>query len=810
MRELRIGLVLYGGVSLAVYINGVVTEIWQALRASRQRHGSAPGPALSGSAAVYADLLQEIADRHGVALRVVVDAAAGSSAGGVNGVALARAVTAGGDATILNRVWLDEADIAALRAEPPARAPFLLRSALWALRHLLPGLARLHRQVEGLPGLSWAWLRDSLYSALTVPDGRATPLDGGHFARMIATTLKRIGGSGGPVLLPDRGTFDLFVTATDLHGWPRHLPLHRPLHRGEIHERTHALVMAFRHRPGERIDRDFDLTFAARATASFPAAFAPTSFADIAAAWRPARPGEPPPDPAAFALRHLPEHVCAGFPPENCWLVDGGVLDNKPFSQVAAAIEDKPADHEVYRMLLYVEPDPEGRIDPPGAGVPRPLEVMQGLYRLFRHEPAHLDLKALEARNAKVEALQALRTAAEAETVTTARAIAGRGGLAWPPEAGELAAWQRETSRLAGSGEMPGYAGYTVLKARQAGAILSGLACAVLNHPDHSRQGWFLRALVRAWLELKGALQPPLFDPGTGFRMTVPQRDLLQAFDLPYRQRRLRALVQAVNRGYDTTGDEAAGRRESVDAAKRAFSDIAFACEAVRREMAALAAPFLDSLRLPAGALDDEIGALKDDPLAVAARYAPRLDPLFEALSAHGRAAYRTLARQRAAAIAELPEALRRQVAWTEASFPLVDILLFPPMAMAGIGDLIQVRAMRVSPGDAELLAADRPPLQGRELGAFAGFLRRSAREHDLLWGRLDGAERLVRLIVAAAGADRPGPELQALQADATRRAMLAILDEEEARPGCSIGAQIRGIRGRLERMARQAEMPVA
>ncbi len=35
VKELRIGLVLYGGVALAVYINGVVTEIWHVLRASR-------------------------------------------------------------------------------------------------------------------------------------------------------------------------------------------------------------------------------------------------------------------------------------------------------------------------------------------------------------------------------------------------------------------------------------------------------------------------------------------------------------------------------------------------------------------------------------------------------------------------------------------------------------------------------------------------------------------------------------------------------------------------------------------------------
>src|SRR3546814_16320466 len=121
MKELLIGLVLYGGVYLAVYMNGIATEFWSALRASRSHTGTG-GAALGGTPAVYRDLLQELeALTSGEKLRIVVDAVAGTSAGGVNGAALARAVVDGADASVLNRVRIEEADIAAMRCDPRAR-----------------------------------------------------------------------------------------------------------------------------------------------------------------------------------------------------------------------------------------------------------------------------------------------------------------------------------------------------------------------------------------------------------------------------------------------------------------------------------------------------------------------------------------------------------------------------------------------------------------------------------------------------------------------------------------------------------------
>ena len=49
-KELRIGLVCYGGVSLAVYMHGVTKEVWNLARASRGFHGGARPARPSGAA----------------------------------------------------------------------------------------------------------------------------------------------------------------------------------------------------------------------------------------------------------------------------------------------------------------------------------------------------------------------------------------------------------------------------------------------------------------------------------------------------------------------------------------------------------------------------------------------------------------------------------------------------------------------------------------------------------------------------------------------------------------------------------------
>lgn len=207
MKEVRVGLVLYGGVSLAVYMNGVVTELWHALSASRAaggRDGEAEPSLLGG---VYRDLFAELVHNPRTdELRLVVDVVAGTSAGGVNGVVLGKSVMEGADARILNTVWIEDADIGKLREEAPRRAPRWLR--------LIDAGSRIHRsvravrnQVDALPGLSWTWLRDQAWSLISAEDGRTIPLSGSYFARMIARTLSSPSSSASrPVVICQRST----------------------------------------------------------------------------------------------------------------------------------------------------------------------------------------------------------------------------------------------------------------------------------------------------------------------------------------------------------------------------------------------------------------------------------------------------------------------------------------------------------------------------------------------------------------------------------------------------------------------------
>lgn len=86
--EIRIGLVLYGGVSLAIYIYGVAIEVQRLLRAAQAVRPAGE----DGEQSAYARAL-----RAAGSAEVTVDVISGTSAGGINGILLARALACGGD-----------------------------------------------------------------------------------------------------------------------------------------------------------------------------------------------------------------------------------------------------------------------------------------------------------------------------------------------------------------------------------------------------------------------------------------------------------------------------------------------------------------------------------------------------------------------------------------------------------------------------------------------------------------------------------------------------------------------------------------
>jgi patatin-related protein len=252
-KELRLALVYYGGVSLAIYQHGVNLEILNLLRASKAYHGprnsarkqaadhvyqSAPGAGdISSTEDVYFDLLKLIGKS--IDLRIVVDVISGSSAGGINGIVLARAIAH--DLTIapLTDMWFTKADVLQLIATE-ARAS---RWSKWYLTPLLwPIFARLER--EGvLPRNSDAGIRQRL-STFFRSRWFKPPFDGPHFSSLLLDGLTAMEGSGvqDATLLPPEIRLDLMITVTDYHGAEQLIFMHDP---AVIREREHRQILRF-------------------------------------------------------------------------------------------------------------------------------------------------------------------------------------------------------------------------------------------------------------------------------------------------------------------------------------------------------------------------------------------------------------------------------------------------------------------------------------------------------------------------------------------------------------------------------------
>jgi hypothetical protein len=101
------------------------------------------------------------------------------------------------------------------------------------------------------------------------------------------------------------------------------------------------------------------------------------------------------------------------------------------------------------------------------------------------------------------------------------------------------------------------------------------------------------------------------------------------------------------------------------------------------------------------------------------------------------------------------------------------DMAIFPILYGTDVGESEEVDIIRISPLDAkELKPASGSKLAGTSFNAFGGFLKSEWRENDILWGRLDGAERLITALL-------PGERYKSLRSELIREAHQGILHEE-------------------------------
>src|SRR5262249_8690317 len=103
--------------------------------------------------------------------------------------------------------------------------------------------------------------------------------------------------------------------------------------------------------------------------------------------------------------------------------------------------------------------------------------------------------------------------------------------------------------------------------------------------------------------------------------------------------------------------------------------------------------------------------------------------------------------------------------------FEAYDLVIFPITFGRNLGEGETIAIHRISPDDATARSEEAPrgpKLKGELAGNFGAFLDREWRRHDILWGRLDGAERLIAILLP--GTDSPARALRAQLIDEAHR----------------------------------------
>ena len=138
-QEVRLATTITGGVSLAVWMGGLVRELNLLLQASRQREACVAPQAEAAADQPLIVLYRRLLDL--LDLTVDVDVVSGTSAGGINAVFLALARVNDRDLGSMRDMWLDLGAFLDLLRDPADTAfPSLLYGDRWMYEHLITEL----------------------------------------------------------------------------------------------------------------------------------------------------------------------------------------------------------------------------------------------------------------------------------------------------------------------------------------------------------------------------------------------------------------------------------------------------------------------------------------------------------------------------------------------------------------------------------------------------------------------------------------------------------------------------------------------
>ena len=367
--------------------------------------------------------------------------------------------------------------------------------------------------------------------------------------------------------------------------------------------------------------------------------------------------------------------------------------------------------------MLYVEPDPE---DPDKDRKP-PRErwnviatSQAATLGLPRIEHIREDVQTVLARNRTIERVR--------EVIREA----GLAAAAAPPQDG------------------PAYDVYRSLKIRGVVDYLASLVVRAAGFDPGSDEAFAVRYVVRAWKQS---------------RHPAAQDDFLQRFDVPYRLRRLNFVLERVK---EHRTDEAEEVRKLLADARRELrrAEGELVAGDLAEELRGLGVGRTELTYVLEGRTDEEMLARAGEivpPDALDAAATVMETGLGEALAALKKAVAEALE----APATPLREALRQ----AHDVFAAYDLPLYLVQYGTPVGETNPVDIVRISPLEADGPEGVERKLGGMRLFHFGAFLDEQWRRHDMVWGRLDGAECLIKSLLP----DEPA-KADALVRDAHRR----------------------------------------
>ena len=759
-KELRLALVCYGGVSLAVYMHGVTKEIWHLARASRALHAPEEQTGeeeLTGAAAAYRAFLGDIAAQKGLHLRVLPDILTGASAGGINAVFLAQAIATGQSLEPLTDLWLENADV--LELTDAEAKPMWRYAKVWTQPFVDWFLSRPGNAVN--QSVSPETREEVRRKVSSLVRGRwfSPPFSGDRFSGMLFEAMQSMAAQpGGKPLLPPGHLVDLFVTATDFRGHIELLRLNSP---AIVQETEHRMPIGFRTKVSEdgdaRLGDPLELVLAARATASFPGAFPPLRLQEIDALA--AREGHAWTSREAFLARVMPVHV-RDETTHKVSLIDGSVLVNAPFGEAISALRGRPSQREVDRRFVYIDPRPD-RVSASDKDDDEPIgffgAIFGSLSTIPREQPIRDDLERIEKQSRDAHRLRRIVLGLRPEIDRAVEKLFGYTFFLDSPTPKRLESWRAKAQTAAA--EQAGFAYQAYAQTKYTGIVERLAKVTHAAAPELALGEWSLIAeRLRRYLSETG-LDSLAGDKGGASPAAIA---FFRSHDIGFRIRRLQLLARRLSREWENDPEIS---DDALDLAReRIYAILALYQEADETVQRASAFGELATkvLERPGAVLNH----LADT------RLLPETDLRAEEMLS--------------AALEEMPKNLRKRMLLTYLGFPYYDIATLPLLQREILDEFNPALIDRISPDDARSIreGGTRATLRGIEFYNFGAFFSRAYRENDYLWGRLHGAERMIDIVASTV----EGGLAEALVRKAKRRVFLAIVEEEALAGRCQGG----------------------